>query len=87
MDVEMVASLLTSIRDAVSKPHSKDDIIALPVFDPEKNDCGAASWCDNIAALAEDFKWSNIKTAARAGKALKGSAISWFESWELILHY
>lgn len=82
MDAEAIASILTAIRDAVSRPHSSDDDIALPVFDPDKNDCGAASWCDSIEALAKDLKWSSIKTAAKAGKALKGSALSWFETWE-----
>lgn len=82
MDAEAFTSLLTAIRDAVSKPHSNDDDIALPVFDPDKNDCGAASWCDSVEVLAKDLKWSSIRTAAKAGKALKGSAISWFESWE-----
>lgn len=81
MDGDAITSLLSAIRDVVSKPSSNDEDIALPVFDPEKNDCGAASWCDSIEPLAKDLKWSSIKTAARAGKALKGSALSWFESW------
>lgn len=82
MDSEAIGNLLTAIRDAVSTPHQKDDDIALPVFDPDKNDCGAASWCTSIETLAAELKWSSIKTAAKAGKALRGSAITWFETWE-----
>lgn len=82
MDAETISSLLTAIRDAVAKPTTNDDDIALPVFDPDKNDCGAISWCNSVDALAKDLKWSSIRTAAKAGKALRGSATTWFESWE-----
>lgn len=86
MDIGAIGDLLAAIRDAVSNqqasPPSKDDDVALPLFDPEKNDCGAASWCSSIETLATEFKWSSIKTAAKAGKALKGSALTWFETWE-----
>lgn len=82
MDAETIGNLLKAIRDAVSTTQQKDDDIALPVFDPDKNDCGAKSWCDSIETLRADLKWSSIRTAAKAGKALKGSALTWFESWE-----
>lgn len=82
MDSEAITNLLKAIRDAVSTTQQKDDDIALPLFDPDKNDCGAKSWCDSIEALRADLKWSSIKTAAKAGKALRGSAVTWFESWE-----
>lgn len=82
MDCETIGELLKAIRDAVSTSHQKDDDIALPVFDPDKSDCGATSWCCSIETLATEMKWSSIKTAAKAGKALKGSALKWFESWE-----
>lgn len=79
-----IQDLLKAIRDALTTTQrsQKDDDIALPLFDPERNDCGAASWCDSIEVLAKEFDWSSIKTAAKAGKALKGSALRWFESWE-----
>ncbi|CAB3229515.1 unnamed protein product [Arctia plantaginis] len=82
MDSEVISELLKAIRDAVSTTHQKDDDIALPLFDPDKNDCGAKNWCCSIETLASELKWSSIKTAAKAGKALKGSALTWFESWE-----
>lgn len=82
MDIEAVTGLLKAIRDAVSTTQQKDDDIALPLFDPDKNDCGAKSWCDSIETLRADLKWSSIKTAAKAGKALKGSALIWFDSWQ-----
>lgn len=82
MDAESVASFLKAIQAAVSTTHQKDDDVALPIFDPDRNDCGAASWCDSIEKLAKDLNWSSLKTAAKAGKALKGSAVIWFESWE-----
>ncbi|KAF9419247.1 hypothetical protein HW555_004174 [Spodoptera exigua] len=64
MDPETVGNLLKAIRDAVQQ---KDDDIALPVFDPDKSDCGAKSWCDSIDTLRADLKWSSIRTAAKAG--------------------
>lgn len=85
MDTGVISDLLAAIRDAVSNQApspSRDDDVALPLFDPEKNDCGAASWCSSIEMLATEFKWSSIKTTAKAGKALKGSALTWFETWE-----
>lgn len=82
MDAEVIGDLLKTIRDAVSTSHQRDDDIALPVFDPDRNDCGATTWCSSIESLASELKWSSIKTAAKAGKALKGSALVWFESWE-----
>lgn len=82
MDAEAISSLLERIRDSVSTSHQKDDDIALPLFDPDKNDCGAASWCESIEALSKEFQWSGLKTAAKAGKALRGSALIWFETWE-----
>lgn len=82
MDNETVTNLLKAIRDAVSTSQQKDDDIALPLFDPDKNDCGARSWCDSIETLRADLKWSSVKTAAKAGKALRGSASFWLESWE-----
>lgn len=78
----MIGSLLQIIRDAVSTSHQNDDDVALPQYDPEKNDCGAASWCSSIEALAKEFRWSSLKTAAKAGKALRGSALIWFETWD-----
>lgn len=77
-----ISSLLKAIHQAVSTPHQKDDDIALPLFDPEKNDCGAASWCESIKKLAEEFNWSTLKTAAKAGRSLRGSALTWFETWD-----
>lgn len=82
MDPDGVGNLLVAIRDAVSATRQRDDDIALPLFDPEKNDCGAASWCHSIEILSKELNWSSIKTAAKAGKALKGSALLWFESWD-----
>lgn len=81
MDAAAVADFLKAIRDAVTAAPPKDDDDSLPLFDPDRNDCGAASWCDSIEALSKELKWSSIKTAAKAGKALKGSALLWFESW------
>lgn len=78
----MIGSFLQSIRGAVSTSHQNDDDVALPQYDPEKNDCGAASWCGSIEALAKEFRWSSLKTAAKAGKALRGSALIWFETWD-----
>lgn len=79
---EGLGDLLKAIRDAVSTTHHNDDDVALPLFNPDRNDCGSASWCDSIEVLAKDLKWSSIKTAAKAGKALKGSALTWFETWD-----
>lgn len=81
MDPSLLEGLLKAIRDAVSSNHRHDDV-ALPLFDPEKNDSGAEPWCESIAKLGTEFNWSSIQQAARAGKALRGSALTWFESWE-----
>lgn len=43
---------------------------------------GAETWCSNIESLAGEFGWSSIATFAKAGKALKGSALLWFETWD-----
>lgn len=81
MDPETLGGLLKAIRDAVT-PKSPQDDIALPLFDPEKSDNGAETWCRNIETLGKEFQWSSIQQAAKAGKSLRGSALAWFETWE-----
>lgn len=81
MDPSVVESLLNAIRDAVTANRRQDDV-ALPTFDPVLGDNGAEPWCDNIEAIAKEFGWSSIAKVAKAGKALKGSALLWFESWD-----
>lgn len=81
MDSAVLEGLLKAIRDAVSGRRHADDDVALPVFDPATSDSGAGGWCQSIEDLSKEFGWSSITTVARAGKALKGSALLWFESW------
>lgn len=81
MNNDVVAGFLAAIRDAVQYIQRNDDV-ALPIFDPEKNDDGAVGWRDSIQKLGEDLRWSSILTASEAGKALRGSALRWFEAWE-----
>ena len=52
------------------------------MFDPSKTDNGASTWCDNIEKLGSNLGWSSIAQVAKAGKALRGSALLWFETWE-----
>lgn len=82
MDPAVLEGLLKAIRDAVSGNRRAEDDVALPTFDPATSDNGAEGWCRNIEVLSKEFGWSSIATVARAGKALKGSALVWFESWE-----
>lgn len=81
MDPAIVENLLKAIQDALSDRRRGDDVV-LPPFDPEKNENGAASWCRSINSIAVDMGWSNITTVAKAGKALKGSALLWYETWD-----
>jgi hypothetical protein len=74
-------SLVKAIRDAVATNQRHDDV-ALPLYNPEKNDNGADAWCRSIEKLGSELKWSSIQQAAKAGKALRGSALLWFETWE-----
>lgn len=80
MDQSTVESLLKAIQSAVT--HRPEHDVALPIFDPSTNDNGAATWCDNIEKLADVFNWSSLAQVAKAGKALRGSALLWFENWE-----
>lgn len=81
MDANVLHDLLTTLKDAV-RANGKHDDVALPLFNPEKTDNGAEPWCCSIEKLGKEFSWSSIHQAAKAGKALRGSALSWFESWE-----
>lgn len=81
MDEALLQNLLKSLHDAVTSNRRNDDV-ALPIFDPEKADNGAESWCRSIEKLGEELHWSSIQQAAKAGKALRGTALLWFESWE-----
>ncbi|KAJ8718754.1 hypothetical protein PYW07_016310 [Mythimna separata] len=78
---QLLENMVQAIRDAVTANQRHDDI-ALPLFDPDKNDNGAETWCRSIEKLGAEFKWSSIQQAAKAGKALRGSALTWFETWE-----
>lgn len=82
MDPSELADILKAIRDALSSKRRPDEDVALPTFDPATSDSGADGWCRNIEELANEFGWSSKATVAKAGKALKGSALVWFESWE-----
>lgn len=82
MNPEQLTTLLQGITDALSSKHQRDDDVALPIFDPTTNDNGAESWCSNIKTLADNLGWNSVTTVAKAGKALRGSALLWFESWE-----
>lgn len=82
MDLPALQELLKAIKDAVSGTRRRDDDVALPTFDPTTSDLGAEAWCNNIGTLAKEFGWTGIATVAKAGKALKGSALLWFETWD-----
>lgn len=82
MDPALLTDLLKAIKDAVSSNRRPDEDVALPTFDPTTSDSGAEGWCKSIEELAKEFGWSSLATIAKAGKALKGSALVWFESWE-----
>lgn len=82
MDPGLIEGLLKAIKEAVTSRRQNDDDVALPSFDPATSDNGAEHWCDHIETLSKEFGWSSIATVAKAGKALKGSAILWFESWD-----
>lgn len=81
MDPAIMEGLLKAIRDAVTVKRQGDDVM-LPPFDPAKNDNGADNWCTTIDVIAGDLGWSSITTVAKAGKALKGSALLWYETWD-----
>lgn len=81
MDPAELSNLLKVLSDSISSKSRHEDI-ALPIFDPEKNDNGAEKWCSSIEELGADLGWSSLQKAAKAGKVLRGSALSWFESWE-----
>lgn len=78
---QLLENMVKAIRDAITANQRHDDV-ALPLFDPDKNDNGAETWCRSIEKLGAEFKWSSIQQAAKAGKALRGSALAWFEVWE-----
>lgn len=81
MDPALAEGLLKAIQSALSDRRRGDDVV-LPPFDPEKNENGAESWCRTIGSIAKDMGWSDITTIAKAGKALKGSALLWYETWD-----
>ncbi|CAG4932866.1 unnamed protein product [Parnassius apollo] len=81
MDVELVKGLLETIRNAMVSNKRNDDV-AVPIFDPDKGNDGTAAWCESFDKLGDEFKWSSFEKVAKAGKAHRGSALSWFETWE-----
>lgn len=81
MDPEVMKTMLESIATAISSNRRANDI-ALPVFHPEKSNNGAEAWCKSVEDLAVEFHWSGLQMVALAGKALRGSASIWFDSWE-----
>lgn len=53
----------------------------MPRFDPDICDDGPQAWCNEIQALGRDFGWPDKVLVAVAGRALRGSAANWFQSW------
>ncbi|KAF9424318.1 hypothetical protein HW555_000457, partial [Spodoptera exigua] len=62
---QLLEGLVKAIQDAITSNRRYDDI-ALPVFDPEKNENGAEGWCRSIEKLGAEFKWTSIQQAATA---------------------
>ncbi|CAG5050438.1 unnamed protein product [Parnassius apollo] len=60
----------------------RHDDAAVPIFDLDKSNDGAAAWCESFDKLGDELKWSSFEKVAKAGKALRGSALSWFDTWE-----
>ncbi|CAG5046532.1 unnamed protein product [Parnassius apollo] len=81
MDVELVKGLLETIQNAMVS-NKRYVNLAVPIFDPDKSNDGAAAWCETFNKLADELKWSSFEKTAKAGKALRGSALSWFDTWE-----
>ncbi|CAG5050426.1 unnamed protein product [Parnassius apollo] len=81
MDVEMLKGLLETIQNVIVSNKRHDDV-AVPIFDPDKSNDGAAVWCESFDKLGDELKWSSFEKVAKAGKALRGSALSWFDPWE-----
>jgi hypothetical protein len=81
MDTNLLNSFLTAIRDAITSNRRQDDV-ALPTFDPSTSDNGAEPWCSNVETLGKELGWNGVVMVAKAGKALKGSALLWFDTWD-----
>ena len=80
MDLPVLQELRKAMKDTLFSTHRRDDDIVLPVSDTTASDLDAESWCNNFGTLSKEFGWSSIATVAKAGKALKGSALLWFET-------
>ncbi|CAG5046550.1 unnamed protein product [Parnassius apollo] len=72
MDVQLVKGLLETIQNAMVS-NKRYDNLAVLIFDPDKSNDGAAAWCNK---LGEELKWSSFEKDAKAGKALRSSALS-----------
>ncbi|CAG5050435.1 unnamed protein product [Parnassius apollo] len=81
MNVELVKGLLETIQNVMVSNMRHDDS-AVSIFDLDKNNDGAAAWCESFDKLGDELKWSSFEKVAKAGKALRGSALSWFDTWE-----
>ncbi|CAG5050432.1 unnamed protein product [Parnassius apollo] len=81
MDVELVKGLLETIQNVMVSNMRHDDS-AVSIFDLDKNNDGAAAWCESFDKLGDELKWSSFEKVAKAGKALRSSALSWFDTWE-----
>ncbi|CAG5057107.1 unnamed protein product [Parnassius apollo] len=81
MDVELVKGLLETIQNAMVSNKLHDDV-AVSIFNPDKSYDGAAAWCESFNKLGDGLNWISFEKVAKAGKALRGSALSWFETWD-----
>ncbi|CAG5038722.1 unnamed protein product [Parnassius apollo] len=66
MDVELVKGLLETIQNAMVL-NKRYDKVAVPIFDPDKSNDGAAAWCKSFDKFGDELKWSSFEKVAKSG--------------------
>ncbi|CAG5057604.1 unnamed protein product [Parnassius apollo] len=64
MYVELVKGLLETIQNAMVL-NKLPDVVAVPIFDPDKSNDGAVAWCENFNKLGGELKWSSFEKVAK----------------------
>lgn len=83
--MEEFAKILTEsikgLRDASARPSILTNF-EVPLFEPDRDDDGAAKWCDEMEKLGETFNWTSHELLVRSAAGLVGEAKEWFYMWK-----
>lgn len=78
---EVLTNVLKGMQEQSNRALAPSTEISIPVYDPKRDDRGAAFWCCEIEKLGATLQWKQYEMMMRATSGLKGEAQEWYSAW------